>query len=451
MRKVIRVLLPLVALGAGIAVMVALVKSKPGAKKKAMDHRGTLVEVQTVKMAAHSVDVYANGTVAAEYTQVVSPEVGGRIIWLNDDIEVGSRFQAKEKVARIDGRDYYLAIQQQKAAVDSARTALEIEQGRRKIAEREWKAMGGKTAPKGSLALREPQLRTARMQIKAARSGLLRSKLTASKTLVRAPFNGIVIDKRASLRQLVMPGTPLITLASTDRFLVEVSVPLRRLDWIKVPGIDGVKAEEGSAVEVRQSVGEKYVVRMGRVIRMNARLDPRGRMAQLISSIEDPLNLNKDVKRPALDTKLDKAQLSGLPMLINAFVNVRIVGKQVHKAIEVPRIALHEGKLVYVRTQDNTLDIRHVHIVWRLKSAVLVDKGLADGDQIITSPLAVPLEGMKLRVAKPRVKAKTKPKAKPAPAKPSGADRAQGAAAKPAPAKKIANEGKRPATSASKR
>jgi len=411
MKKVIQFVLPLLALAAGIFVFVMLVKTKPKAKKKPVDHRGTLVETITVKSTSHNIDVRAHGTVAAEHLQIVSPEVGGRITWLNEDIEIGAHFTAKEKIARVDAREAYLAIQQQRAVVDSAKTALEIEQGRRNIALKEWKIMGGKKPTKGSLALRDPQMRTARMQIKSARSGLLRSQLTASKALIRAPFNGIVVSKSVSKRQLVMPGAPLIVLAGTDRFLVMVSVPLRRLEWINVPGINGVKGDGGSQVEVRQTVGEKYVVRVGKVIRMNAQLDPKGRMAQLIIAIDDPLRLDPKNKATA-KTDLKPEQISKLPLLIGAFVSVRITGESVDKAIELPRLALRNGDMVYVLTKDHTLDIRKVTIFWRLPRSVLVRTGLKDGDKVIVSPVPVPIRGMKLRAADKSAKATPAPKTK---------------------------------------
>ncbi len=415
MKKVFRFVLALIPLALGIGAMYMLVKTKPKAKKKPVDHRGTLVETIKVASTSQTIDVHANGTVSAEHLQVVSPEVGGRIIWLNDDIEIGAHFKAKERVARVDGRDYYLAIQAQKAAVDSARTALEIEQNLAKSARNDWKVMGLKKPPKGSIALREPQMRTARMNIKAARSGLLRSQLTASKTLVLAPFNGIVVDKKVSKRQLVLPGAPLITLASTDRFLVTVSVPLRRLEWVRVPGVNGIDADGGSRVEVQQRVGDKFVVRMGKVIRMNAQLDPRGRMAQLIIAIDDPLRLKKGAEYK-LNTKIAPAQLSKLPLLIGSFVKVRIFGKKVDNLVEVPRLALRNGDQVYVMTKDNKLDIRTLSILWRLEQSVLVNKGLSDGDQVIVSPVPVPLKGMKLRRAEQSASKTKKPPAAKLPA-----------------------------------
>lgn len=409
MKKIVHVILPLLALGLGVFVFVALVKTKPKAKKKLVDHRGTVVEVVSVKAAKHPINVESHGTVTAEHLQIVSPEVGGRITWLHGGIEIGARFAAKEKVARVDGRDYYLAIQQQRAAVDSARTALQLEQGRRKIAEKEWKIMGGQRPTKGSLALRDPQLRTARMQIKAARSGLLRSQLTASKTLVVAPFNGIVVDKKVSKRQLVLPGSPLFTLASTDRFLVTVSIPLRRLEWIKVPGVNGIKADGGSEVEVRQTVGDKFVVRIGKVIRMNAQLDPRGRMAQLIIAIDDPLRLNTGAKQAPTKTELEPEKISDLPLLIGAFVKVQITGKPIDNAIELPRIALRDGNKVFVATKGDKLDIRTVSIVWRREDSVLIKGGLSDGDRVIVTPVPVPIKGMKVRLGAENAKATSPP------------------------------------------
>ena len=88
-------------------------------------------------------------------------------------------------VVRLDARDYKLAVEQQFAQVDRASTELKLEKARKKVAEKEWELFGpkgkgkGNTVTKGQgtgeaeevVALREPQMRTARTAVKAAESG----------------------------------------------------------------------------------------------------------------------------------------------------------------------------------------------------------------------------------------------------------------------------------------
>ncbi|MCA9583061.1 MAG: HlyD family efflux transporter periplasmic adaptor subunit, partial [Myxococcales bacterium] len=182
--------------------------------------------------------------------------------------------------------------------------------------------------------------------------------------------------------QVVGPQSPVVTLVGTDRFWVQVSVPVNHLAWISVPGRNGT---EGSKALVRHTSGEQVVERIGHVVRMLGDLDPVGRMARLLVEIEDPLRLNKDEP--------------GLPLLLGAYVEVRIEGQEVEDVIEIPRSTLQEGNQVYVMTPKNLLDIRSVTVPWRTEDTVWVSKGLSTGDRVITSRIPLALRGMTLRLA----------------------------------------------------
>ncbi len=89
----------------------------------------------------------------------------------------------------------------------------------------------------------------------------------------------------------------------------------------------------------------------------------------------------------------------GMPLLLNAFVQLEIEGHPVPGAVEVPRVALRDGGTVWVMNGEERLDVRDVDIVWRDEDAVLVRRGVTVGDHIITSRLPTPVPGMKVRVA----------------------------------------------------
>jgi RND family efflux transporter MFP subunit len=350
---------------------------------------GELVEIIEVKPDRQKVQVPASGQVLPAQQVAMSSELGGRVVWMSDKLIPGNRLKAGDTLVRIDVRDYNLALEQQAAQVDRAQTELQLEQSRKEIAEREWQLMGGGQPAEGSLAVRDPQLRTAEAALKAARSGLSRAKLSVNKTTVRAPFNAMVHSKTVDLGQLVGPQAPLATLVGTDAFWVQVSIPLERLAWIQVPGVDD--ATEGAAVVLSQRLGDKTITRNGKVLRLLPDLDPMGRMARILVEIPDPLGLAAD--------KADKASEQELPLLIGSYVNVEIEGREIDSVIELPRDAVRGGDEVFVVTAEDTLDIRQVSVVWRRPDTVLVGAGLEPGDKVVVSPLSAPVKGMKLRTA----------------------------------------------------
>ena len=67
------------------------------------------------------------------------------------------------------------------------------------------------------------------------------SRIRLAYTVLRAPFNGVVLVRQAELGEVVSPGTPIVTLGDLDHLWVRVYVPetdLGKVHW-------------GQAVDVR--------------------------------------------------------------------------------------------------------------------------------------------------------------------------------------------------------
>jgi RND family efflux transporter MFP subunit len=323
--------------------------------------------------------------------------VGGRVVWMHPELTPGGRVPSNTRLLRIDARDYRLALEQQAAQVDRARTELELERGRKRIAEREWSLLnrsgGAATAAAGSqsqapeggnLALREPQLRSAQAALKAAQSGFEQARLAVGKTGLTVPFNALVQTRSVDIGQLVAPGAPIATLVGTDSFWVQVTIPVGRVSRIDVPGLRGAK--QGSSARIRQRTGEGVVERSGRVVRLLGDLDPAGRMARLLVEIDDPLALRAETA-------------PGAPLLLGAYVEVVIEGRELDNVVELPREALQDGDTVHLVGSGDKLVVREVEVVWRQREHVLVGKGLGAGERVIVSPLSAPMAGMKIKVA----------------------------------------------------
>jgi len=383
-RIALKVLLPLLAIAAGIGIFTMLVRTKPQPSRSQREQSATLVEVQRAEAGNHQVVVSYHGEVVPSKRIVLQPDVGGRVVWQSPELVPGGRFAEGDRIVRIDPRDYQVALEQQQSAVEQARTQLEQERGRQTVAEREWELFGeeGESSEQGrALALREPQVRAARVAVDAAESGMRRARLTLSRTTLAAPFDAIVTSESVDPGQLVGPQYQLATLVGSDAFWVRVSVPMEMLRWIDVPGMRG--AEEGSPARVRQEAGENVIEREGRVVRLLGDLDPVGRMARILVEIDDPYALEDE---------------DSLPMLLGSFVDVEILGDVVEDVYEVPRTALREGERVWLVDADDQLELRDVEIAWRTEDSVWVRTGLEDGDRLVTSRIPTPVEGMRLRL-----------------------------------------------------
>mgnify|MGYP005608846153 FL=1 len=210
--------------------------------------------------------------------------------------------------------------------------------------------------------------------------------------MLRAPFNGFVKIEAVDVGQLVTPQMPLATLVGSDRFWVQVSVPVDRLTAVDVPGMNADEGK-GAVAVIAQDVGGQRIERTGRVLRLLGDLDPVGRMARLRVEIDDPLGLAAPPKPGSKQT----SARPGLPLLLGAFVEVAIEARELGEVIELPRLALRDGSGVYVYGPDGRLIVRDVKIAWRTEKTVLIREGVTAGEEVIVSRLPSAVPGMLLR------------------------------------------------------
>jgi multidrug efflux pump subunit AcrA (membrane-fusion protein) len=231
--------------------------------------------------------------------------------------------------------------------------------------------------------LREPQRETARAAVAAAEAALAAAELNLERTRIKAPFNALVMERQVNTGTRVGTGASLATLVDTDAFWVELAVPAASLRWLNLP----TEGEEGSKVRLYQEqIWGAGRYREGRVIRVRGDLDEKGRMARLLVAVNDPLALT-DGERP--------------PLLLGAFVRAEIAGRELEQVLALDRGWLRDDNTLWVMDRDDNLAIRHPPLIYSGTSEVYVRDGLQAGDRIITSELAVAVEGMPLRTAAP--------------------------------------------------
>jgi hypothetical protein len=180
----------------------------------------------------------------------------------------------------------------------------------------------------------------------------------------------------------------LAELADTDRFWLELAVPVDDLRWIEIPRFPGGR---GSEVRVRNEAAwgpDRH--RTGRVVRLSGEVDPMSRMATLLVEIEDPLALaDANANEPVL--------------LLNSYIRTEVLGREIRNVIAIGREYLHEGDTVWVINASNELEVRKAAVLYRGRDEVLLESGLRDGEQIVTTLLSSPVAGMGLRTAETRL------------------------------------------------
>jgi len=363
----------------GAGTMIAL-GDEPTRATPQVQAQSVRVSTALVTDAPRSVE--ARGVVVPARQVTLMPQVAGQITRVSPELIPGGRVAKGDTLISIDSRDYGAAVAEAEARVQKARLDLALEEGRSTVAAKEWKTLGS-TSADSSLALRAPQLATARLGLVAAEAGLTRAKLALERTRIRAPFDAVVITEQVDVGQVVGPGSPVATLVGTDALWVTVALPVDKLSALAIPQATG---ELASPATIRQTLGDgTQVVRTGEVLRLVGQLDPQTRNAQVLVRIDAPM----------------QADAEGHLLLPGAYVDVLLEGPPLPGAVTIPRTALRDGDVVWT-VKDGLLDRRVVKLAGGTTDTVLIRSGLTEGAQVVTSGLALPRAGMAVRIVPSR-------------------------------------------------
>jgi RND family efflux transporter MFP subunit len=367
--------------GGGISLMLFWT----GPETTPKDKSSSAKIVQTIPLVprTRSVAVRAHGAVVPSRKVIIKPQVSGQVTWQSETMTMGGHVLEGGELLRIDPKDYELALAEVKADLEQARFEREVESGRQVIAKREWSELQSDLDMEDvnqSLVLREPHLRRAEALMVKATNDIKVAELQLSRTMIRAPFNAMVVKESVEIGQLLSPGSEVCELVGTDEFWIQVTLPFSELNWIQFPDENHPGAE---ATVILDTGEEEPVTWRGKVLRLLSDLDPLGRMARLIISVQDPLGIQSRG-----DGKL--------PLLLGSYVEVEISAGELENTLTIPRSALREGNNIWVVGGDNLLIILPVTVLWPEKETLIIANNREVGDQLIVSDLRVALPGMEV-------------------------------------------------------
>ena len=381
-RRIVSRLTPLlVILVAGLAGW-ALVKTGP------QPQLGSPVPTSPVVMAApvHKGDadvvIRVLGTVRPVQEVKIRPRVTGTVVELHPDLQPGGRVHADETLLRLDPSDYMLEVRRMESVLARAKAELDLEMGQQRVARAELeqlqRTLPGLKQPSNAhgaaLALREPHLARVQAALAAAEADLDAARLNLERTVIKAPFNALVTERSVSLGSQAGTSDILATLVNTDEYWIEALVPLDRLEAIRM-------AQDAPSATVWLSSGGS---RDGLVQRTTGTLGNASRMGQVLVTVTDPLGLRTGGRSIA-------------PLMLGDQVRVEINLGRREQVIALPRAMLRGGNTVWVAA-NGKLDIRTVDILWRDTDVMYVRDGLEDGELVISSDLAAPIQGMSIRL-----------------------------------------------------
>lgn len=368
------------ALLVGASVFLIYGSEPKAERESAVRQAAMLVDVIPVERKTYTPLIAGLGTVTAAQDIELSPRVSGRVESVSDMFIPGGFAKEGDTLLTLDRADYEHSLLQQESALKQAESEWDLELGRQDVAERDYEVLGKEFKDQNpSLALRKPQLESARAALMSAQAARDQAKLDLDRTVIKAPFNAQILLRSANVGSEVNPGASVARLVGVDEYHVIVTVPLSKLKNIALPG----PGEPGEPAEIRsRTVWPEGVVRDGTVRSIIGAIDNETRLARILVSVKDPLAHNEAAGKPAL--------------IIGSIVQTHLRGHTLNNVVRLDRKHVHQGDTVRVM-KDDVLDIRKVTVAFRDADYAYVSDGLEAGDLVITSTITNTSNGTPLR------------------------------------------------------
>ena len=381
MKKLLKIITPVLVLVVSIGIVTALSAAKPAPEKKEESQRLVSLYVDEVTSDEVTISVQAQGDVRPKTEIDLIPQVSGRIVGISDSFAEGAEFGPGETLIKIDDTNYKLAVIRAEARVAEAQVAVQRELANAKIKEEHWldKRNSGEPTP---YALNKPQVMEAESKLLAAEADLKEARLNVARTEINVPFLGRVREKSVGIGQYVTAGTHLGRVFSTDIVEIRLSLTDAQLAELNLPMGFMADAFNAPVVQFSARVGNREHSWTGRIVRTHASVDQQTRLIYAIAEVEDPYGLGSD---------------NGAPLAVGMFVHADIAGVNSQSAMVLPRLALRNTNKVYVINDKNRLEIRTVEVISTSEDIVLVSTGVEVGDKVVTSTIPAAVDGMEVR------------------------------------------------------
>ena len=370
--------------GVAIAAVYLIEATAPVAEREAATRKSAaLVEVTTAERSTYNPRLEVLGVVEPAREITLSPRVSGEVVELQDAFVPGGLVEAGQPLLKLDPVDYEQLLLASQSQLDQALAELAIEEGRQNIARSEFEVLGTDLETDDpSLVLREPQIRSIRAQVDAARAALRQAELSIERTTVAAPFDAQILQRNTNLGAQVTPGDTLAQLVGTEEYWIRANVPLRDLRWINFEDGSG---EASKAVVRLPSAWGLDGRRDGNVTRLIGNVDAQSRLARVLITVPDPLA--RETQGPAL--------------ILGTLVRIEIEGREIPDVVRLDRAYLRAGNTVWIMTPDNKLEIREVEVAFTDAGYAYISAGLEPGERVVTTSLATVTDGLELRQAEP--------------------------------------------------
>ncbi len=357
---------------AGAGLLASCTAQKEAAEARAPE---VVRDVQVLELKAVAVPdgVEAVGTVRAVETAPLSAQIMGAVTRAH--VQEGDRVKRGQVLAEIDEAQARTSMDRAQAAVESAAHEARAAEADSMLGASTLKRYQ-ELLDKKAVSLQEFDEVRARAQASAAhremahsgqaqaKAALAQARTMLEYTRIRAPFDGVVTDKRIEAGAMAVPGVPLLTVERAGRFRLEAAVDESKLRFIR----------KGQSATVKLDALDRQL---------------EGKVSEIVPAAD-----------AASRSFVVKVELPASSDLHSGLFGRAFFVHGERQSLLVPATAVVErGQLqgIYVVGSDRTVALRYVTLGRAAGDRVEVLSGLQPGDTLVVAPGARDLGGKRIQ------------------------------------------------------
>ena len=331
----------------------------------------------------------ASGYVVAQRKAAVASKITSRLVFLG--VEEGSRVKKGEIIARLENDDAKAALARATAEVKVAHFILQQSQAelddavldyqrKKELAKKAIIAQSQFDAAEARYKKAKAAVAAQQAALRSSEAALKEAQVSLEYTIIRAPFDAVVLTKDADIGDIVTPigaaadaKAAVVTIADMDSLQVEVDVSESNIEQVKV----------GQPCEIQLDALPNH--RFRGVVHMIVPTADRSKASILVKTAF----LEKDSRiLPEMSAKV-------------AFLSRRISPEEEKPITALPVAAVvdRDGETAVFVVRNNRAVETPVHLGRHLDTMVEILNGVGAGDQVVMTPLDKMKNGVKVKVA----------------------------------------------------
>lgn len=331
-------------------LLLTACKSKKEAPKQNTAPQATVVDIIIAGLSGINNTVEANGTVIAGEFVELHPEVSGRLTYLN--VPEGAHVQQGTVIARINDADLQAQLNKTRVSLDMA---IKTEERLRKLL-----SVNGVNQADYDVALNA---------VNGYKADMAYTQSLIDKTVLKAPFSGVVGLRQVSPGAYVSPASIIVTIQQLDKIKIDFTLPEEYSSLVK----------KGNSVDVM--------------------VDTRTQAIKKAVIIATEPQVNQSTRNLKVRAVLQDSKVNP-----GAYVKVLISSNKDQKSILVPTNAIipDDKNKILVLVKNGLALFVNVETGRREANNIEITKGVQVGDSVVVTGVlfAKPKAQLKVRNVK---------------------------------------------------